>query len=246
LFEKLWSAHEVAPETPATPAILYIDLHLAHATVTPALTAHSVHWPSGLPHGVGAKDLILSIIDRVTVSGGTGFVFECRGSTVRSLSMEQRMTVCNMSIEAGARSGMIAPDATTLAYLKRRPNAATGIEWERRAERSATLFTDDDARFDSAVDIDARNLQPMMTYGTNPGMVIPITGSIPVRAGDAIFEESLRYMGFEAGERQADRCGVRRQLHQRTTRGSAGCRGSTARAQGRRTVLVATVVPCMT
>ncbi|MBS0397843.1 MAG: 3-isopropylmalate dehydratase large subunit [Proteobacteria bacterium] len=149
--------------------------------------------------GVTAKDLILAIIGRIGVSGGTGHVLEYRGPTIRALSMEERMTICNMSIEAGARAGMIAPDATTFAYLAGRPRAPSGADWEAALARWSTLPTDPGARFDAQVDIEAAELAPMITYGTNPGMVIPIGGSIPDR-DDAVFNQAMKYMGFHAGD----------------------------------------------
>ena len=153
-----------------------------------------------LPAGVTAKDLILAIIGRVGVSGGTGHVIEYRGSTVRALSMEERMTVCNMSIEAGARAGMIAPDEITLEYLKGRPRAPSGSDWGAAAARWLALKSDAGAVFDRSVDIDAATLEPMITYGTNPGMVVPITAAVPDSAGDVVADKALRYMGFHGGD----------------------------------------------
>ena len=150
--------------------------------------------------GVTAKDLILAIIGKIGVSGGTGHAMEYRGSAVRALSMEERMTVCNMSIEAGARAGMIAPDETTFDYLRDRPRAPTGDAWERALARWCELPSDPGASYDRMVDLDASALEPMITYGTNPGMSIPISGSIPVRHDDPAFDKALRYMGFAAGE----------------------------------------------
>ena len=150
--------------------------------------------------GVTAKDLILAIIGKIGVSGGTGYVFVFRGSAIRALSMDERMTVCNMSIEAGARAGMIAPDETTFAYLKERPRAPQGRDWEEAVVRWRALSTDPGATFDASVDLDASTLEPMVTYGTNPGMVIPIGASVPQRVGDAVFDKALNYMGFHAGE----------------------------------------------
>ncbi|HLW25803.1 MAG TPA: 3-isopropylmalate dehydratase large subunit [Steroidobacteraceae bacterium] len=326
LFEKVWAAHEVVPETRDTPAVLYIDLHLVHEVTSPqafsvlrslGLKVHrpertlatmdhstptrtdqvlgrvpialdaaarqvkqlehnardfgielfamrderrgivhvispelgatqpgmtvvcgdshtSTHGAFGalafgigttevghvfatqcllqrkprtfavnvngtLPPGVTAKDLILGIIGRIGVGGGTGHVLEYRGSTIRALSMEERMTVCNMSIEAGARAGMIAPDATTFAYLEARPRAPQGSAWSAALARWRTLGSDPGARFDESVDLDAATLEPMITYGTNPGMVMPIGAAIP-RAGDAAREKALDYMGFRGGE----------------------------------------------
>jgi 3-isopropylmalate/(R)-2-methylmalate dehydratase large subunit len=149
--------------------------------------------------GVTAKDLILGIIGQIGVGGGTGHVIEYRGETIRGLDMDERMTICNMSIEAGARAGMIAPDETTYKYLAGRPRAPQGEDWEGALEHWRQLPSDSGARFDKEVDIDASVLEPMITYGTNPGMVIPITASIPTRSNDAVFAKSLAYMGLEAG-----------------------------------------------
>jgi 3-isopropylmalate/(R)-2-methylmalate dehydratase large subunit len=153
-----------------------------------------------LPAGVTAKDLILAVIGQVGVSGGTGHVFEYRGEGIRALSMEERMTVCNMSIEAGARAGMIAPDGITYDYLKGRPRAPAGRDWDAACERWALLASDAGAAFDRSVDIDAGAIEPMITYGTNPGMVVPIGGVIPDSAGDAVADKALGYMGFRGGE----------------------------------------------
>jgi len=153
-----------------------------------------------LPLGVTPKDLILAIIGQLGVSGGTGHVIEYRGAAVRAMSMEERMTVCNMSIEAGARAGMIAPDETTFAYLADRPRAPKGSAWDAAIAHWRTLPTDDGARFDKRIDIDGAALEPMVTYGTNPGMVVPVTGNIPDRRGDPVFDAAMRYMGLNAGE----------------------------------------------
>jgi len=327
LFEKIWKAHEVVPETAETPAVLYIDLHLVHEVTSPqafsalrslrlpvrrtdrtlATMDHStptlsdqvfgrvpikvdaaarqvrqleqnaaefgmelfdlkdarrgivhvispelgasrpgmtivcgdshtsthgafgalafgigstevghvlatqcllqrkpktfaVNVEGRLPPGVTAKDLILAIIGKIGVSGGTGHVFEYRGSTIRALSMEERMTVCNMSIEAGARAGMIAPDGTTYEYLRGRPRAPSGRDWDLAVARWAELESDAGAVFDCSVAIDAGAIEPMITYGTNPGMVVPITASIPDSAGDAVADKALGYMGFRGGD----------------------------------------------
>jgi len=149
--------------------------------------------------GVTAKDLILAIIGKIGVSGGTGHVIEYRGDTIRALDMDGRMTVCNMSIEAGARAGMIAPDETTYDYLRGRARAPQGVEWDRALESWRQLPSDAGAKFDREVDLDGAALEPMITYGTHPGMVVPISGSIPVRKDDAVFAKSLAYMGLEAG-----------------------------------------------
>jgi 3-isopropylmalate/(R)-2-methylmalate dehydratase large subunit len=327
LFEKIWQAHEVVPETAATPAVLYIDLHLVHEVTSPqafstlralglpvrrpdltlATMDHSTPTSSdqvfgrvpikvdaasrqvkqleenaaefgvelfnlkdarrGIVHvispelgasrpgmtivcgdshtsthgafgalafgigstevghvlatqcllqrkpktfavnvegalapGVTAKDLILAIIGKVGVSGGTGHVFEYRGSTIRALSMEERMTVCNMSIEAGARAGLIAPDAVTYDYLRGRARSPAGQEWDAALTRWAALKSDAGASFDRSVDIDAGALEPMITYGTHPGMVVPITARIPDSSGDAVAAKALGYMGFRGGD----------------------------------------------
>lgn len=150
--------------------------------------------------GVTAKDLILAIIGKIGVSGGTGHVIEYRGSAIEALSMDERMTVCNMSIEAGARAGMIAPDETTFAYLKGRRFAPQGQEWDKAVARWRDLKTDPGARFDRVMTIDANEIEPMITYGTHPGMVVPITGSVPVRTDDAVHAKSLAYMGLGGGE----------------------------------------------
>ena len=166
-----------------------------------------------LQPGVTAKDLILSIIGRIGVSGGTGHVFEYRGSTIRGLSMDERMTICNMSIEAGARAGMIAPDETTFEYLKNKPRAPKGAAWDAAVARWRTLVSDPGAAFDASIDIDASTLEPMITFGTNPGMVVPITATIPQASADAtagpasagapadaVYDKALGYMGFHGGD----------------------------------------------
>jgi len=331
LFEKLWRRHEVCPETPDTPAILYIDLHLIHEVTSPqaftvlrdqglrvrrpgltlATMDHStptrteqifggapiaiesaarqvrqlerncaefgielfglqsaqrgivhiigpelgltqpgktivcgdshtsthgafgalafgigstevahvlatqcllqrkprtlaINVSGSLQQGVTAKDLILGIIGQIGVAGGTGHVIEYRGATIRAFDMDQRMTICNMSIEAGARAGMIAPDDTTFRYLQGRPRAPQAAGWERALEQWRELASDSGALFDREVEVDASRLEPMITYGTNPGMVIPISGAVPPQ-GDAAFAKSLAYMGLEAGAPLKDR-----------------------------------------
>ncbi|HEY4339640.1 MAG TPA: 3-isopropylmalate dehydratase large subunit [Steroidobacteraceae bacterium] len=153
-----------------------------------------------LQAGVTAKDLVLAIIGQIGVEGGTGHVLEYRGEGIRALNMEERMTVCNMSIEAGARAGMIAPDETTFSYLADRPRSPSGAAWERAVERWRALPTDPGAKFDREHTLDAAALAPMISYGTHPGMVIPISGSVPNRKGDPVFDKALAYMGFEAGQ----------------------------------------------
>jgi len=152
-----------------------------------------------LPADVTAKDLILKIIGTIGVGGGTGHVIEYRGSAIRALSMEQRMTVCNMSIEAGARAGMVAPDDTTYEYMAGRPLAPQGKAWDAALARWRNLPTDTGAKFDREVTIDASQLRPMVTFGTNPGMVIPIDERVP-DGDDPAFRKALAYMKVEAGK----------------------------------------------
>lgn len=326
MFEKIWRAHEVVPESPETPAVLYVDLHLVHEVTSPQAMTRlrerglSIRRPErtlatldhstptdprqvfgdipirleaaarqvaelernaaefgiellglqdsrrGIVHligpelgatqpgmtivcgdshtsthgafgtlafgigttevghvlatqcllqrkpktfaievagklalGVSAKDLVLAIIGHVGVAGGTGHVIEYRGPAIRALSMDERMTVCNMSIEAGARAGMIAPDETTFDYLQERPRAPKAAEWERAVDDWRKLPSDAGATFDRTVTLDASQVEPVISYGTNPGMVAPIGGRIPERGGDA-FDKALRYMGFAPGE----------------------------------------------
>ncbi|MSP81834.1 MAG: 3-isopropylmalate dehydratase large subunit [Alphaproteobacteria bacterium] len=158
-----------------------------------------------LPFGVGAKDLILAIIGRIGTAGGTGHVIEYAGDAVRALSMEGRMTVCNMSIEAGARAGLIAPDDTTFAYVKGRPMAPTGAAWERAVASWRALPSDPGAVYDKEVVLAAASIAPQVTWGTSPEDVLPITGVVPDPAAEAdegrrkAMERSLAYMGLAAG-----------------------------------------------
>jgi 3-isopropylmalate/(R)-2-methylmalate dehydratase large subunit len=151
-----------------------------------------------LPLGVSAKDVILGIIARIGTNGGVGHVVEYRGSAIRSLSMEGRMTVCNMSIEAGARAGMVAPDDTTFAYLEGRPHAPTGSAWERALDDWRSLVTDPEARFDTEVRIDATQLGPHVSWGTNPGQTVTIDDVVPEPSDDAA-RRALAYMDLEPG-----------------------------------------------
>ncbi len=153
-----------------------------------------------LGKGVTAKDLILAIIGKIGVAGGTGQVIEYRGSAIEALSMDGRMTVCNMSIEAGARAGMIAPDETTFAYLKGRPKAPQGAQWDKAVQEWKQLCSDPGAKFDREVHINGNELVPMITYGTHPGMVMPINGQVPDHSGDSVFMKSLAYMGLQPNE----------------------------------------------
>jgi len=273
LFEKVWADHVVVDETPETPAVLYVDLHIIHEVTTPQAFSvlrdnllgygsgkrgivhvigpelgatqpgktivcgdshSSTHGAFGalafgigttevghvlatqcllqrkpktfavniageLPAGVSAKDLILAIIGKIGVNGGTGHVIEYRGTAIRAMDMESRMTVCNMSIEAGARAGMIAPDETSFDYLQGRSSAPQGAAWDEAVERWRLLRTDDGASFDKSVTLDASELVPMVTFGTNPGMVVGINEPVP-DSRDASFIKALDYMQVEAGK----------------------------------------------
>jgi 3-isopropylmalate/(R)-2-methylmalate dehydratase large subunit len=158
-----------------------------------------------LPNGVTAKDIILGIIGRIGVDGAVGHVIEYTGEAIRSLSMEGRMTVCNMSIEGGARAGMIAPDEKTFAYMKGRPYAPKGMDWQAAMTDWQRLPTDEGAEFDRTVVIQAAELEPFVTWGTNPGMVAPVTGRVPDpgsfedESDRVATERALEYMGLEGG-----------------------------------------------
>ncbi len=161
-----------------------------------------------LGKGVCSKDIILYIISKLGTGGGTGHFVEFAGSAIRSLSMEARMTICNMSIEMGARGGMIAPDQTTFDYLKGREFAPQGDEWDKAVERWSKLRSDDDAVFDKEVTFDAADIKPMITYGTNPGMGIAVDEHIPTSEGmdsasKTTYSKALDYMGFAEGEKMA-------------------------------------------
>lgn len=152
-----------------------------------------------LQKGVTAKDVILAIIGQIGVNGGTGHVIEYRGATISAMDMEARMTICNMSIEAGARAGLIAPDDTTFDYLQGRPWAPKKTAWDEALTRWRQLPTDDGAHFDKTVTVDGTVLEPMVTFGTNPGMVIPINDPVP-RDGDAGFRKAIEYMQITPGK----------------------------------------------
>ncbi|HEX4489281.1 MAG TPA: 3-isopropylmalate dehydratase large subunit [Terriglobales bacterium] len=162
-----------------------------------------IHVSGKLAEGVSAKDLILGIIGQIGTDGATGYVVEYAGEAVRGLSMEGRMTLCNMSIEAGARAGMVAPDETTFAYMKGRRFAPHGANWDKAVAHWRTLPSDEGAKFDKVVEIDAAKLVPFVTWGTNPGMVVPINGEIPKAAGAdsdrSATERMLEYMGLQSG-----------------------------------------------
>ncbi|GAB4198846.1 MAG: 3-isopropylmalate dehydratase large subunit [Roseiflexaceae bacterium] len=333
LFEKVWDAHTVRPETPETPAVLYIDLHLVHEVTSPqaftelrqrglrvrrpdrtiATMDHSTpttpRGPDGiipvtdgqaaaqldqlrrncadfgiplyelgganqgivhvigpeqgltqpgmtivcgdshtsthgafgalafgigtsevahvlatqcllqskpktmevrvngrLGHGVTAKDIILAVIAQIGVGGGTGYVFEYTGEAIRALSMEERMTICNMSIEGGARAGLIAPDETTFEYVAGRPYAPKGEAWDAAVARWRSLPSDPGATYDALVTLDASALTPMITYGTNPGMGMPIDGRVPTPEAlpdpsqRMALDKALRYMDLQPGQ----------------------------------------------
>jgi 3-isopropylmalate/(R)-2-methylmalate dehydratase large subunit len=181
-----------------------------HVLATQTLPQHqpaqmAVNVTGELPYGVTAKDLILAVIAQIGTGGGVGHVIEYRGAAIRGLSMEGRMTVCNMSIEGGARAGLIAPDDTTFSYLEGRPHAPHGAGWERALDYWRSLPTDPDASFDHEVTVDAAALTPFVTWGTNPGQAAPLTSSVPdpeaiADAGArSSAQRALRYMGLAPG-----------------------------------------------
>src|SRR6266581_1601601 len=158
----------------------------------------AVNVSGDLPLGVTAKDIVLGLIGRTGTSAGQGHLVEYRGPTMRSLSMEGRMTVCNMSIEWGAKAGMVAPDETTFEYLEGRPHAPRGSMWEKALEHWQSLATDQDASFDGVIDLDAGKLEPHVTWGTTPGQVVPVTGRVPSPRTETD-ERALRYMDLLPG-----------------------------------------------
>ncbi|MEA5119295.1 MAG: 3-isopropylmalate dehydratase large subunit [Propionicimonas sp.] len=163
-----------------------------------------------LPEGVTAKDIVLTLIAKVGTGGGQGYVVEYRGTTIESLSMEGRMTICNMSIEWGAKAGMMAPDETTFAYLKGRPHAPQGADWDAAVTSWKTLYSDPDAVFDREVNIDAATLTPFVTWGTNPGQGVPLGGAVPAPedfsdpVDRSAAERALTYMDLRAGTPMRD------------------------------------------
>jgi 3-isopropylmalate/(R)-2-methylmalate dehydratase large subunit len=159
----------------------------------------AIHVDGKLPRGVGAKDLILHIIGEIGVDGGTGYVLEYRGGAIEAMSMEERMTVCNMSIEAGARAGLIAPDETTFAWLKGRPRAPQGAAWEAAVQRWRGLRSDAGAKYDREVRIDASQIRPTVTYGTHPGMAIALDKPVPAPR-NAVEQRALDYMQAKANQ----------------------------------------------
>ena len=178
---------------------------VAHVLATQSLLqrrprSFAVEFASALAPGVSAKDLILGLIAQVGTAGAAGHALEYRGSAIRSLTMEERMTVCNMSIEAGARAGLVAPDDITYEYLAGRPYAPSFADWDSAVARWRTLPSDAEAAFDRELRVDAGALQPMITWGTSPGMGIPVRGVVPDPRGDASMDKALRYMGLEPGK----------------------------------------------
>ncbi|MDO5049698.1 MAG: 3-isopropylmalate dehydratase large subunit [Actinomycetaceae bacterium] len=163
-----------------------------------------------LPKGSTAKDIILAVIAKIGTGGGQGYILEYRGQAIRELSMEGRMTICNMSIEAGARAGMVAPDDTTFAYLKGRPHAPEGDDWDRAVEYWKSLQTDADAEFDAEVILNAEDIEPFVTWGTNPGQGLPLSGSVPSPedftddAAKEAAKSALEYMDLQPGTPMRD------------------------------------------
>ena len=196
-----------------------------------------------LPPGVSAKDIILAVIAKIGTGGGQGHVIEYRGSAIESLSMEGRMTICNMSIEAGARAGMVAPDETTFEFLRGRPHAPTGADWDAAVAAWTQLRTDAGAEFDTEVYLDASALSPFVTWGTNPGQGVPLSDSVPdpeLMFDDDATPDRRKSVGVHGSSaRNSDARyrggrGFRRIVHQRPDRGSACRRRRPARPQGRR------------
>jgi 3-isopropylmalate/(R)-2-methylmalate dehydratase large subunit len=181
--------------------------HVLATQTLPQRKPHSlrIRFVGELPDGVGAKDIVLAAIGRLGVDGGVGHVIEYAGPVIEGLSMEGRLTICNMSIEAGARAGVIAPDDVTFAYVEGRPGAPTGADWDAAVARWRTLRSDDDAVFDRELEVDVSELRPQVTWGTNPGMVVPIDGVVPdpVDIADAdnraAAERALAYMALQPG-----------------------------------------------
>jgi 3-isopropylmalate/(R)-2-methylmalate dehydratase large subunit len=178
---------------------------VAHVLATQSLLQRkprtlAINVSGRLQAGVTAKDVILAIIGQIGIGGGTGHVIEYRGEVMSAMDMEARMTICNMSIEAGARAGMIAPDDTTIEYLTGRPRSPSGTDWDKAVLRWRALPSDADAIFDKCVDLCGDTLEPMVTFGTNPGMVIPINDPVPEADGDPGFRKALDYMQLSPGK----------------------------------------------
>ena len=202
-----------------------------------------------LEPGIHAKDLILAIIAKISAAGGTGHVIEYAGSTIRNMSIEGRLTICNMSIEAGARAGMVAPDDTTFEYLKGRPYAPKGEDWDKALAFWRTLPTDDGATFDREVHLDAAEIAPMVTWGTSPEAAAPITGHVPdpAGAGDAVrrdaMERALTYMDLKPGMALSEIAVDRVFIGSCTNGRIEDLRAAAQVASGRKTVVPAMVVP---
>src|SRR2546428_381569 len=206
LFDRVWDAH-VVRELADGVALLYVDLHLVHEVTSPQAFAslrregRKVRRATGVP----AKDLILALIGKIGTAGARGYVIEYTGEAIRALSMEERMTVCNMSIEAGARAGMIAPDEVTFDYLQGRPRAPAGAAWAAAVERWHTFRSDPTGSYHAQVRLDAATVGPQVTWGTTPGMVADITARVPDPAQLATenerraAERALEYMGLVPG-----------------------------------------------
>ncbi len=178
---------------------------VAHVLATQSLLQRKprtlvVNVSGRLQAGVTAKDVILAIIGQIGIGGGTGHVIEYRGEVISAMGMEARMTICNMSIEAGAKAGMIAPDDTTIEYLTGRPRSPSGADWDKAVQRWRELPSDAAAIFDKFVDLCGDTLEPMVTFGTNPGMVIPINDPVPGAEGDPGFRKALDYMQLSPGK----------------------------------------------
>jgi 3-isopropylmalate/(R)-2-methylmalate dehydratase large subunit len=199
--------------------------------------------------GVHAKDIILALIARIGAGGASGHAIEYAGGAIRALSMEARMTICNMSIEAGARLGMIAPDETTFAYLESRPFAPSGADWERALARWRLLPSDPDSRFDREVELDAASLEPMVTWGTSPEHAVPVSGAVPDPEGepDPVRRESMRralgYMALRPGERLEGLAMDRVFIGSCTNSRLEDLRIAAAVVTGRKAVIPAMVVP---
>ncbi len=202
-----------------------------------------------LSHGVGAKDVILAIIAQIGAAGGVGHVIEYAGSAIRALGMEGRLTICNMSIEAGARAGMVAPDDTTFAYLHGRPYAPKGADWDAALAYWRSLPSDPDAQFDREVHLDAAEIAPMVTWGTSPEAAAPITARVPdpATAPDAArrdsIERALAYMDLKPGTPLADIAIDRAFIGSCTNSRIEDLRAAAKVVDGRRAVVPAMVVP---
>src|SRR5947207_1989331 len=229
LAQKLWDAH-VVRSTEGEPDLLFVDLHLVHEVTSPqafdglafgigtsevelVLATQclpqkrqgdlAVDVTGVLPLGVTAKDIVLGVIGRTGTSAGQGHLVEYRGATIEGLSMEGRMTICNMSIEWGAKAGMVGPDDTTFSYVEGKPHAPRGAAWESAVDYWRSLPTDDGAKFDGTIEIDASKLEPHVTWGTTPAQVVPVTGRVPSPRSETD-ERALRYMDLLPGTALAD------------------------------------------